>query len=69
MRRRQLVTALVGSAMLLGSSAFAVTWDMPTPYPDKTFHTQNIAQFAQDVEKKTDGKLKIDKYPLRRLPV
>ncbi len=37
----------------------AATWDMPTPYPDKTFHTVNIIQFAKDVDAATGGKLKI----------
>jgi TRAP-type C4-dicarboxylate transport system substrate-binding protein len=32
---------------------------MPTPYPDKTFHTQNIAIFADDVAKATGGELTI----------
>jgi TRAP-type C4-dicarboxylate transport system substrate-binding protein len=40
--------------------ARAETWDMPTPYPDATFHTQNIMQFAKDVEKATDGALEIE---------
>ena len=37
----------------------ATAWDMPTPYPDKTFHTENIAIFADDVAKATDGELTI----------
>src|SRR5260221_11166242 len=32
---------------------------MPTPYPATNFHTENIAEFAADVEKATGGKLKI----------
>ncbi|OZG71896.1 C4-dicarboxylate ABC transporter substrate-binding protein [Hahella sp. CCB-MM4] len=40
-------------------TAQADEWDMPTPYPDKTFHTQNIIQFAKDVEESTKGELKI----------
>lgn len=40
-------------------TGFAATWDMPTPYPDKTFHTVNIIQFSKDVEKATNGNLKI----------
>ncbi len=44
---------------LFSGLASATTWDMPTPYPDKTFHTQNISQFAADVEKATGGELKI----------
>jgi len=44
----------------LTATAYAATsWDMPTPYPDATFHTKNIAQFAADVEKATGGELVI----------
>jgi TRAP-type C4-dicarboxylate transport system substrate-binding protein len=32
---------------------------MPTPYPTANFHTENINQFAADVDKATAGKLKI----------
>ena len=41
-------------------NAVAETWEMPTPYPDATFHTKNIHQFAADVAKETGGKLKIN---------
>ena len=34
-------------------------WDMPTPYAPTNFHTENISQFAADVDKATGGKLKI----------
>ena len=34
-------------------------WDMPTAYPANNFHTENIQQFANDVDKATGGKLKI----------
>ncbi|MFC2967087.1 TRAP transporter substrate-binding protein [Acidimangrovimonas pyrenivorans] len=37
----------------------ADTWQMPTPYPDATFHTKNDRDFAADVAKATDGKLTI----------
>lgn len=37
----------------------AASWDMPTPYPDKTFHTVNIMEFAQEVESATNGALVI----------
>jgi TRAP-type C4-dicarboxylate transport system substrate-binding protein len=44
----------------LASGAAAQTkWDMPVPYPDGNFHTKNDTQFAQDVEKATNGALKI----------
>jgi TRAP-type transport system periplasmic protein len=35
------------------------TWDMPTPYSATNFHTENVVQFASDVEHATGGKLKI----------
>jgi len=58
---RIFAAGLVGAAMsvALVSTASAASWDMPTPYPDKTFHTQNIAAFAKEVESTTGGKLKI----------
>jgi TRAP-type C4-dicarboxylate transport system substrate-binding protein len=44
----------------ISAGAFAQTaWDMPTPYPATNFHTENIIQFAADIEKTTAGKLKI----------
>jgi TRAP-type C4-dicarboxylate transport system substrate-binding protein len=57
--------ALAGAAALsLASVAAAQTkWDMPTPYPVTNFHTENIVQFAADVEKATGGKLKITVHP------
>ncbi len=41
-------------------AAQAATWQMATPYPESNFHTQNILQFAKDVDAATDGKLKIN---------
>lgn len=52
-----LAGALLGTA--LTTPALAETWDMPTPYGDSTFHTQNIAQFAEDVAAATNGDLEI----------
>ena len=34
-------------------------WDLPTAYPPSNFHTENIMQFVDDVDKATTGKLKI----------
>jgi TRAP-type C4-dicarboxylate transport system substrate-binding protein len=53
---------IIGSfaAMLAVTPALAQTsWDMPTPYGDGIFHTQNIRQFADDVAERTDGSLTI----------
>jgi len=55
-----MVSAAAVCAVLTAASAGAAdTWDMPTPYPDATFHTQNIIQFAQDVDAATNGEMKL----------
>ena len=52
--------ALTAAALTLGASAFAQTkWDLPAAYPASNFHTENLTQFAADVDKATAGKLKI----------
>ncbi|MHC9235310.1 TRAP transporter substrate-binding protein [Pseudooceanicola sp. 502str34] len=50
----------VAAAMGIATAAQAQTWDMPTPYGDATFHTQNIREFAEDVSEATDGGLTIE---------
>lgn len=47
------------AAMALAAPALADKWDMPTPYGDSTFHTQNISQFADEVRAATNGDLDI----------
>lgn len=49
------VAALAGFALQVQAD----TWDMPTPYPDATFHTANIHEFAKDITAATDGALEI----------
>ncbi|HTH78795.1 MAG TPA: TRAP transporter substrate-binding protein [Ramlibacter sp.] len=52
---------LVGiGALVLSAGAFAQTkWDLPAAYPASNFHTENLEQFAKDVDKLSGGKLKI----------
>lgn len=51
---------IIGAAALAcATTAQAQDWDMPTPYGDATFHTQNILQFADDLREATDGALNI----------
>jgi len=58
MRLRTVLTAALGLAF--ASAAQAQTkWDMPTAYAATNFHTENIQQFANDVEKASGGKLRI----------
>ncbi len=56
---RTLAVSAALAFSLGAASAMAEEWHMPTPYPDATFHTQNIRQFAEDVDKATNGDLKI----------
>jgi TRAP-type C4-dicarboxylate transport system substrate-binding protein len=47
-------------AACLATGAFAQTkWDLPAAYPASNFHTENLVQFASDVDKASGGKLKI----------
>jgi TRAP-type transport system periplasmic protein len=51
---------LTVAALTLSIPALAQTkWDLPAAYPATNFHTENLAQFANDVEKASGGKLKI----------
>lgn len=58
---RKLFTNLVvaGAAAGLAASALAENWDMPTPYPEGNYHTQNVQMFANEVAELTDGGLTI----------
>lgn len=54
----------MGGAVLAATLAAAPAvaqnnWDMPTPYGDGIFHTQNIHAFAEDVEEATGGSVSI----------
>jgi len=54
-------------ALLTAAAALALSfnvqsqtkWDLPAAYPATNFHTVNLQQFADDVDKATGGKLKI----------
>lgn len=52
------------SAVLVASAASAQTkWDLPTGYSANSFQTQNVQQFANEVDQLTGGKLKITVHP------
>lgn len=57
---RSMFVAAALSVCISGTALAQTAWDMPTPYPDTTFHTQNVQQFAEDVAKATNGKLTIN---------
>ena len=51
--------AVFAAAICLPASALAQSWDMPTPYSDKVFHTANIIEFAAEVNAATGGAMDI----------
>ena len=56
----KLKLALITATLAVGGTAFAQTkWDLPAAYPATNFHTENLTQFAADVDKASGGKLKI----------
>ncbi len=56
----RLATAALTATLLAALPAQAQTkWDLPAAYPATNFHTENLTQFAADVDKATGGKLKI----------
>jgi len=57
----RIVRSLVAvAAFAVATVAAAQTkWDLPTAYPPSNFLTENVQQFAADVDKATGGKLKI----------
>ena len=55
---RSLVVAL--ASVVVSASGMAQTkWDLASAYSTTNFHTENLVQFASDVEKATAGKFKI----------
>ncbi|NBQ86995.1 MAG: C4-dicarboxylate ABC transporter substrate-binding protein [Betaproteobacteria bacterium] len=62
MIRRHLAAGVAFAAMGLGLAVGAqaqTKWDLPAAYPATNFHTENLVQFANDVDKASGGKLKI----------
>ncbi len=50
---------IFAAAIATATPTLAENWDMPTPYGDATFHTQNITQFTDEVREATGGTLDI----------
>ena len=50
---------LMGIFLLVGTSYAQTKWDMPTPYGDGVHHTKNVRLFADEINKQTNGELKI----------
>ena len=62
MRIRQ-IFVVAALAAAFGAAQAQTKWDLPTAYPATNFHSENIQQFANDVDKATGGKLKITVHP------
>jgi len=59
----RVLCALALSLALAMPAAAQTKWDVPTAYPANNFHTENLQQFANDVDKATNGKLKLQLHP------
>lgn len=62
MFRRTLLAGLSAAALVFSLSApvsAQTAWNLPAAYSNSNFHTENLIQFAKDVEAATGGKLKI----------
>ena len=59
--RRSFHKATLGCVFaVLATSAWSQTkWDLASAYPASNFHSENLVQFAGDVEKATGGRMKI----------
>ncbi|HSB99153.1 MAG TPA: TRAP transporter substrate-binding protein DctP, partial [Burkholderiaceae bacterium] len=56
--------ASIAALTLAALPALAQTkWDLPAAYPATNFHTENLVQFANDVDKASGGKLRITVHP------
>ena len=51
------LAATIGFALMATAAVAQTNISIATAYQDTNFHTQNIAQFAADVEKMTDGEV------------
>ena len=55
---------IVIAALIAAGAAHAQTsWKLATGYRAETFHTQNLQQFASDIDQATAGQLKIEIHP------
>jgi len=63
MKSPTLAIAIAALGLACGAASAQTKWDLPTAYPASNFHTENIVEFAADVDKATGGRLKIQVHP------
>ena len=58
---RHFLTQAAGLALAIaaGGAQAQTKWDLPAAYPATNYHTENLVQFANEVDKASGGKLKI----------
>jgi TRAP-type C4-dicarboxylate transport system substrate-binding protein len=64
--RRSVLAAAGAAALALVVPAAAGAqnkWNLPAAYPATNYHTENLVQFAKDIEAATGGKLQIAVHP------
>jgi len=54
---------LMAALIAAGPAHAQSSWKLATGYRAESFHTQNLFQFAQDVERATAGQLRIEVHP------
>ena len=59
MRFHQALLAAAAALALSFNVQAQTKWDLPAAYPASNFHSVNLQQFADDVDKASGGKLKI----------
>src|SRR3954468_19735992 len=60
---KRLAAAIVTALAFALPASAQTKWDLPTAYPANNFHTENLQQFANDVDKATAAKLKLQLHP------
>lgn len=64
MKRLLVAAALAAAAVpLCLAQGAAQQWKLATGYRAESFHTQNLVQFAQEVQQATGGQLRIEVHP------
>jgi TRAP-type transport system periplasmic protein len=71
--RRQILAGMAGATTLAAPTVLRAqtAWDMPVPYTDGTYHTQNVRWWVDEITKATGGSMKIQVHSnnsLIRLP-
>lgn len=63
--RKGVLGLIAITAVVLGGNSMAgvATWDMPSPQPAGSYISDNVTQFAEEVEGATNGALRIRVHP------